>query len=452
MDKEISLDLNLALEKHKKGKLAEAEIAYKKIIEKNPTNSNALHLLGLVNYQLGKYEESAKLIEEAIESRPSALYYGNLGMVYDMLSKEEESIKNFKKALEIDPKLPGSYRIYYNLGIYLTKQREFNKAIECYDKSLEMNKDFFDVRWNRGQVLLLLGKFKEGWDDYEYRFKKQKPVDSRTFSKPVWDGSYLNGKRILILSEQGYGDNIQFVRYLPLVKEKGGYVILECKEELKKLFENLSGVDELINKRDLPPDIEFDFYIHLMSLPKIFNTNLSNLPNKIPYLKADPKIVNYFKTKMCSKNFKIGIVWAGNPNQENNLSRSATFQKFMLLKKVSGIDLFSLQKDEASEQLNNSQVIDLLKDTKNFSDTAGVIENLDLVISVDTSVAHLAGAMGKPVWVLLSYNSNWRWLLNRDDCPWYPTMKLFRQKTEGDWGPVFEQVVNELKKMNSKFI
>ena len=448
---ELSLNdaLKLAVKSHTEGKLQQAEYLYRKILEINPNNANALHLFGVIAHQMGRHEESIKYIKKAIKLNPNAaFYYGNLAMAYDSLGKEEESASNFIRALEIDPKYDKAYLAHYNLSVFYMDKRKINEAIEHYNKAIELNGDFFDAYWNRGLALLLLGRFKEGFEGYEYRFKKEDPSDSRIFGKPKWDGSSLNGKRILILSEQGFGDNINFARYASLVKDRGGYVILECKKELRRLFENLKGLDKIILKeKGIMPNIEFDFYIHLMSLPRIFDTSLNNIPNTSPYLRADFELVKKFKEKFNSNNFKIGIVWAGNPNQENDKNRSTTFEKFKVLKEIPGSELVSLQVGKASCQLNDLSVIDVSNEITDFADTAAVIANLDLVISVDTSVAHLAGATGKPIWMLLSYVHDLRWMLDRRDSVWYDSMKLFRQPKLGDWDSVFNDVSNELKNL-----
>jgi len=446
----VSDALNLAAKKHQEGKLHEAEIIYRKILDENPNNPDALHLLGLIAHQIGKYEESAKLISKAIKLTPNnALYYGNLGMVYDALGKEEESAKCFIKALERDSKYNGAHLAHYNLGIFFRDKGQIKEALEHFNKAIELEGNFPDAHWNRGLILLLLGNLREGWKDYEYRFKKKKPADSRVFNKPKWDGSQLEGRKILIVSEQGFGDNIQFIRYIPLIKERGGYVILECKKELKELFKDIPGVDKFVDKEsDSVPNIDFDYYAHLMSLPMIFGTNLDNIPDKIPYLKADSALVEKLKAKFDTNNFKIGIVWVGNPNQENNKNRSTTFEKFKCLKELPGIKLYSLQKG-ANHQLNEPEITDMAGYISDFAETAAVIENLDLIITVDTSVAHLAGAMGKPVWTLLTFAPDWRWLMNRKDCPWYPGMRLFRQKKPGDWDSLFNEVKKELRKLFS---
>jgi hypothetical protein len=436
--------MNLAVEKHKKGKLKEAEVIYRRILEKDLDNADARHLLGVIAHQTGRYEDAIKDINEAISIKEDASYYGNLAMVYDSLKDMEKSAENFQKALKLNPNYRNAHLAHYNLGIFFNNKGEFEKALQHYDKAIELDKDFFDARWNRSLVLLLLGRFEQGWKDYECRFKKKSPVDSRKFVKPKWQGDKLDGKKILVVSEQGYGDNIHFIRYVPFVKNKGGYVIFECRKKLKTLFENIPEIDELVEKKDKGiPDIDYDFYVHLMSLPRIFNTTLENIPSEVPYIKPDMEIVKKFNNNY----FNIGIVWSGNPQQAKNSNRSAPFENFKSLKKIPNVKLFSLQKGQDSEQLDNLGIIDLSDEINDFLDTAAIIENLDLVVSVDTSVAHLAGAMGKPIWLLLPFIPNWRWLLNRKDSPWYPSMKLFRQKKQGDWDAVFYEVGRELKNL-----
>lgn len=435
MDESISEALNIAVQKHNEGKLQEAEIIYRKILEKGP-NSDALHLLGLIAHQTGKHEEAIQLINNAIKIKSDAIFYNNLGMIYDFLGKEQESAENFEKALSINPIHINAHLAHFNLGVFFAEKGEFEEALKHYDKAIELDKEFFDARWNRSLILLLLGRFEEGWKDYESRFMKKNPSDARIFNKPKWNPS-LKG-RLLVISEQGFGDNIQFIRYLPLIKDC--YIILECKEELKKLFQDFK-INEFVEKDQAK---DFDFYIHMMSLPSLFKTDLSSIPNQVPYLKPDSKLVEKFKSKFSTEKFKIGIAWAGNPNQDNDKNRSTTFEKFKFLADIPGIQLYSLQKDQ---QISDSTIINLAEDINNFSDTAAIIENLDLIISVDTSLAHLAGALGKPVWTLLACIPDWRWLLNRNDNPWYPSIKLFRQPKPGDWDSLFNEVKKELKNM-----
>jgi tetratricopeptide (TPR) repeat protein len=435
--------LDSAVAFHSEGKLEEAESIYKKILDELPDDVNALHLLGIIEYQRGKYESAVQLIQKAIKNYPNAIFYGNLGMVYNALEKENESVENFEKALELNPEYPNSYLANYNLGISYKSNGEFDKALVHYNKAIEKNKDFFDAYWNRGVLLLLLGKLKEGFEDYEYRFKKSKPTDSRIFDKPKWNGESLEDKKILIVAEQGFGDDIQFARFIPLVKKLGAYVILECKKGLRNLFGVSSFIDEFVDKEEIART-NFDFYIHLMSLPKLLGIDLTNIPNS-PYIQIQKE--NSEKYRLNFPEFKIGINWAGNPEYPEDKERSTIFETFRCLEEIPGVKLFSLQKGEPLKQVQNSNVIRLSDNINDFSDTAGIIDNLDLVISTDTSVVHLAGAMGKPVWVLLSHIPDWRWLLERKDSPWYPSMKLFRQKEKGNWNSVMEEVVGELKRL-----
>ncbi len=449
-EKEISIKeaLDLAVKKHNEGKLIEAKNIYEKILAVFPDNSNALHLLGLIEYQQGNYKDAIYKIEKAIKVLPeSAIYYGNLGMIYDSLGDYEASERYFEKALQLDPHYNKASSAHYNLGIFNVNKMNFREALEHYNSAIQIDKNFYDCYWNRGLLLLLLGIFKEGWEDYEFRFKKKSPTDTRHLSGSRWEGCSLEGKRILVIAEQGFGDCIQFVRYLDLIKKNGGHIILECKKELKSLFECLTSVDEFIEKgeKDITK-LNYDYYIHLMSLPYLFKTNLNNIIDNTPYIKAKAELVQKFKSEMNREGFKVGIVWSGNPNQDKNDSRSIPYEKFKVLKNISGIELYSLQKGNARKEADDG-IIDLSEKINDFADTAAIIENLDLVITVDTSVAHLAGAMGKETWVLLSSIPDWRWMLNRKDSPWYKSIRLFRQSKQGDWDSVFEEVTRELRKL-----
>ncbi len=454
-EKEVSLKeaMDIASENHKLGNLQKARFIYEKVLEKNQCSADALHLLGLIDYQEGSHQKAIEKIKKAIQiTSDIAIFHNNLGMVYDSIKKEEESAECFKKALKINSRYDKAYLAHYNLGIFHKDKGEINEALNHYNKSIELNPDFAEAHWNKALVLLQLGSLEEGFKEFEYRFKKSIPTDSRIFSKPKWDGSSLKNKKLLIVSEQGLGDSIQFIRYLPLIKKENTKIILECKKELGELFKNISSIDEFIEKKKGVPNAEFDFYIHLMSLPLIFKTGLDNIPNEVPYIKANHYLANKFKTITDTDKFKIGIVWAGNPNHENDKNRSTTPDKFKVLKEISGVELFSLQKDISPNQLelDCSEIIGLDKNMDDFADTSAIMENLDLIISVDTSIAHLAGAMNKPVWTLLSKISDWRWLLNRDDSPWYPSMRLFRQKELGDWNSLMKEVGKELKILLAK--
>jgi hypothetical protein len=296
-----------------------------------------------------------------------------------------------------------------------------------------------------------MGDFERGWEEYEWRWKKAK-VTPRDFPQPLWDSSALEGRTILIHTEQGLGDTLQFIRYVPLVKQRGGTVIVECPASLGQLLASCAGIDRLIaSGAPLPP---FDVHAPLLSLPRIFGTTLANVPAEVPYLSADPALVEYWRSELSSvAGIKIGIAWQGNPRFPADCMRSIPLTHFTPLAQVDGVRLFSLQKGTGSAQLaavaSYLPVIDLadrLDETSGgFMDTAAVMKNLDLVVTSDTSIAHLAGALGVPVWVALALGGDWRFLVGREDSPWYPTMRLFRQTQMGDWDSVFERIAAELR-------
>jgi hypothetical protein len=259
----------------------------------------------------------------------------------------------------------------------------------------------------------------------------------------------LSGRRILVHDEQGYGDTIQFARYLPLVKSRGGYVILETREALAKLLSGFVGIDELvIRSDDRRPDTACDVHIPLLSLPMLFNTLPDTVPGVTPYLHAEPEKAAFWETRTRGDGLNVGIVWAGNPNHQNDAQRSCPPEHFAPLFSLEGVRFFSLQIGVDPRQketlFQNYPIIDTEDGLKDFADTAGLIHHLDLIISVDTAVVHLAGAMGKPVWVLLPMIPDWRWLLDRSDSPWYPSARLFRQKRRGEWEPVIREVRGNL--------
>ena len=276
----------------------------------------------------------------------------------------------------------------------------------------------------------------------EWRLKI--PALSRGFPQPQWDGAPAPGKTILVHAEAGYGDAIQFVRLIPLLQTGGAKLILECQPPLISLLRNVKGIDQIVARGDaLPP---FDLHIPLPSLARILGISLENMPNAVPYLTPSPKRTDAWAARLREyQKFKVGLVWAGSDLTQST-TRSRSIEIFEPLTRAEGAQLFSLQKEpgEARKHFNTMKIIDFTAELHDFSETAAMIQNLDLVISVDTSVAHLAGALGKPVWVLIPKPTDFRWLLDREDSPWYPTMKLFRQKTSGEWKDVVEQIVKSL--------
>ena len=277
----------------------------------------------------------------------------------------------------------------------------------------------------------------------------KKPTSAQPeFAQPPWDGSELNGKTVLLHAEQGLGDSIQFVRYVPMVRDRGGKVVLQCQPALSRLFTGLPGIDRVIKNGDPIP--RFDAHCPLLSLPRAFGTTLDSIPASVPYLTADPAAALDWAKRLADRpGKKVGIVWAGRAGYVGDRTRSLSLTTLAPLACASGITWYSLQKGYAAAQISDApqgmELIDRTAELNDFADTAALIANLDLVISVDTAVAHLAGAMGKSVWTLLPYAPDWRWLLNRDDSPWYPTMRLFRQQRPGDWGEVIQRIAESLR-------
>jgi hypothetical protein len=296
----------------------------------------------------------------------------------------------------------------------------------------------------------MLGDFENGWKGYEYRIQtKELDIGSVQFPQPRWEGHDLKGQRILIHAEQALGDTIQFIRYLPQVAQRGGRVVLQVQPELFQLLKDFPHAEQVLARGDALPD--FDVQCPLLSLPLILHSG-SQISNEVPYIKPDALAVEHWRAKLADEaRLKVGLVWAGKPEHKNDHNRSMPARMFASLNQIPNVRFFSLQKGDAAKQLadlsSQLDVTDFTSELNDFVDTAGLIQNLDLVITVDTAVAHLAGAIGKPVWVLLPFVPDWRWLLDRSDSPWYPTMRLFRQPRIGDWESPVNSVAAGLKQL-----
>ena len=427
--------------------------AYRKAIELNNDYAQAYSNLGNCLQKQNKYAESIEYYTKAIELNPGyAEAYNNLASALYKLGNSKAAIKNCRKSIE----LKCNYAEAYNtLAAALNMEQRYDEAIECYNKTVECAPDYAEAYYSRGMLYLCCGEFAKGWDDYQWRLKTAKTKVKLWYDKPWWQGENFQGKTLLVQSEQGFGDSIQFVRYLPMVKDRGTTVILAEKPELIDLFRDLEGIDDLVGIRELTEgDVKYDLYVPLLNLPGIFDTGIDNIPARIPYLSAkEPKVVHW-GNKIGTDAFKVGIAWAGNPVHTNDHNRSCALKNFTRLAEIKNVTLFSLQKGPGIEQIKNwqgdTELINLGQQFRDFTDTAATIENMDLIISVDTSVIHLAGAMGKPVWTLLPFMPDWRWMMERQDSPWYPTMRLFRQKSPGCWSDVFAGVKKGLQVLADK--
>lgn len=425
--------------------------AYRDGLRLRPDSADALNGLGLALTGLHRADEAAVFLRHAIRLRPEMTgAYNNLGLALAELGNYVEAEAVYEHALRLDPNYAEAH---VNLGNAFKEQGRLTEALACYDIALSLKPQSATARWNRSLALLQNGDFARGWSEYGSRHLRKGGTPARVFSQPSWDGSALDGRRVLVYSEQGLGDAVQFVRYAGLLKSAGAQVLFEAPSPLARLLSSCPLIDRLIIEGEPLP--EFDVHVSMMDLPRLFRTTLESIPSGIPYLFAEPDRVRRFGEQLASNaGFRVGIAWQGNPHHQWDRHRSVRLTEFEPLAAIEGVQLISLQRGPGVEQIDaltsRFALIELLDrsapDEQGVADAAAIIANVDLVITVDTAVAHIAGAMGRPTWVLLSTMVDWRWLLNRDDSPWYPTMRLFRQERRGDWPPVFERAAGELRR------
>jgi tetratricopeptide (TPR) repeat protein len=441
---------NLGSALMEKGEFQEAVAAFRQSIDAEPQSPAAYKHLGGALLKLGRPAESIENYQQALARQPdSAEILNLLAVAYTANAQLPQAIDACRKALAISPDFADGHN---TLGTVLHKIGDLNGAIAEHEKALAIKPGYPPAILNLSLIHLLQGDFEKGWREYEYRWKVIKTfIPDPPFAQMMWDGSDLKGKRILLHPEGGYGDTIQFVRYAPLVAQRGGQVVIGCVSELFRLLQTLDGVAELhLAGPDLPA---FDVHCPLLSLPRVLGTTPQTVPANVPYLHADSQLSRRFQMSLpdVGKKLKVGLVWAGRPEFDNDHNRSIALKKLSPLAKIPGVWFCSLQKGEAGQQIrtlgDGFDVVDWTADLHDFADTAAMIDNLDLIISVDTAMAHLSGAMGKRVWVLLPFVPDWRWILNRNDTPWYPTMRLFRQERAGDWETPIAKMADALREL-----
>lgn len=473
-------------------KYEEAIHFYKSALSVEPRHINAYVSLGIAYGKLEQFEDAVKQFEIAIAIEPNyyeahlqlsktcmdmknwekAIEHGkkaidiqpnnihshlNMGHVYNKQGNLEAAVKQYEHVTRMDPNCANAF---YNLGYTLRILKRTHEAIKVLNKASDMQANYVDAHVCLAQCYWTLNDFDKAWPEYEWRWQML-GVDPRKMDVPIWEGQDLRGKKILLYSEQGLGDTLQFIRFTKLVKQKGATVICKVQKPLTTILKSFPHVDKLIT--DFSENIKFDYQIPLLNVPGVLKTNLQTIPAEIPYLKADQKLVELWKQKLAhDKKFRIGLCWHVDPEHEIDKSpwalRSVPVSLFVPLSDIPGTSFYSLQKINGEEQLKN--VPDSFNvhtfgynfDEKHgrFMDSAAVIMNLDLVICVDTSIAHLAAGMGKKVWMLLPYSPDCRWYDDRSDTPWYPTMRLFRQPKPYDWESVGKELVVALRKELSK--
>ena len=497
---------NLGIVLHEQKEFAQAADAFRRALNLKPDLPQAMSNLAAALQGLDDYDGAADLLRRALELNPNfAEAHGNWGGHLWRQGDLAGARKSCRRAIELNPNLPGAHG---NLGHVLFDEGDYRGALDCYDHALALKSDFINVAatclqspgtadrpWQRGDLLkafdachrgdlkfatgeycralatksncvellyyvgllhLVHGEFAAGWHNYECRWQTKMLRNARrNFPEPQWLGESIDGARILLHAEQGLGDTLQFVRYVPMVAASGAKVILEVPGELRRLIENTmsTGAVQIVTRGcNLP---EFDWQSPLLSLPLVFHTDLASIPASIPYLQADPQLIRDFAhplTSHCANTgLRVGVVWSGSPRHTRDRQRSIPLAQISALTEIPSATFYSLQKGPAARDLLDMPIdmnlVDLSTHLNDFADTAAALANLDLLITVDTAVAHLAGALGKPVWILLTHNPDWRWLLDRDDSPWYPTARLFRQNVAEDWSSVIKRVHNELQQL-----
>lgn len=493
MPANIKDQINSALQLHQSGKLSEAENLYNEILSSQPDNASVLNLLGLLNFQQNKFEEASVYLKKALEINPCAYFYDGLGRVYQEMEKYIEAIECFKKSAELSPE---SFDAWFNLGLAYKKNKDFDSAIEAYENALILQPTNSSVYFNLGNLYECKNETEKAIENYEQSYKYNKdPNDtdipyflaicyikaknyekgiplheyrpSKPFAtlcqqvlykeqietKPYWDGTPMPDKTLFVYYESALGDTLMYVRYLHLLKGMFKRILFKTQSCFVDFFkENNFGV-EILDSRTLPHEVVFDAHIALMSIPYVLNLNTEEIPFSEGYLKANPaKIEEYHQQFFNNDKFKIGIKWMGNTAYD--LTRIIDVEAFYKIFDLPNTQFYSVQKGEGTEELEKIpekyNIVSLGDTFSTFGDTAAAIENMDLIICNDTSVAHLAGAMGKPCWVMLPFVQNWRWHTDLSYSPWYKSAKMFKQIEPGNWDEVFDRAKVELEKLINK--
>ncbi len=506
------VDFSAALALHQAGRLNEAARAYRQILVAHPRHADCLHMLGVVEHQMGHFDmaidligkaiklddkiapyhfnlgracEDARRLDEAVSSYRTASklwpdnpdVYANLGNVLGELEQLDEAAICFRKAIELEPGFaeahtslgntlrdlgqldeaiicsrravelaPNFPEAYSNLGITLSRLGHLDEAVACYRQALGLQPNLPAAHNNLAMALLAQGDMAAGWEHYEWRWQTPKMrAEQRNFAQPQWQGEAAVGRTLLIHAEQGFGDTLQFCRYATQAAARGLRVIIEVQKPLVRLLRDLPGVELAVGRGEtLPP---FDYHVPMLSLPRVFDTRADTIPGVVPYLFADKILAEVWQRRLAAMDCqgrRIGLVWAGSAALAADRRRSIAPELLAPLFETPNFCFFNLQKDGPAAPAQ-FPMISCMDEIGDFADTAALIANLDLVISVDTAVAHLAAALGKPVWMLNRFDPCWRWLAGRRDSPWYPTLRIYSQPRPDDWETVVTDIAHDLR-------
>jgi tetratricopeptide (TPR) repeat protein len=418
-----------------------AAASFDTAISLNPAYPEAYNNRGNLAKELGNFAAAVADFDKAIALRSdyAAAYY-NRGITLQELRRLGDALASFDRAIALKPDYAEAYN---NRGLVLQELKRPDDAIASFDRTIALTPDYAEAYNNQSLCLLQTGRFEQGWQRYEWRKKLEQPFGNRSFAKPLWLGKGdISNRTVFVHWEQGLGDTIQFSRFAEALTTRGAKLVMSVQAPLYRLFKQMNSDVEIIEQDEVPA--AFDYHCPLMSLPLALGTTLATIPAKLPYLFADETLRNSWRARLPPKTKpRIGIVWSGSAKHKNDRHRSIDLPTFASLL-CANAHWISLQKElkesDAAALRQIDQIVSCGEELTDFSETAAIIDALDLVISVDTSVAHLAGALAKPVWILLPYNPDWRWLLDRSDSPWYPTARLFRQNGAQSWADVMTHV------------
>ncbi|HEV3344296.1 MAG TPA: tetratricopeptide repeat-containing glycosyltransferase family protein [Pirellulales bacterium] len=453
---EALVNLGFALGEQQRSQ--DAEACYRQALQIKGDVPEVYQNLANVLRDRGELDEAVGCYHRALALRPDyAKAHVNLGVALIALGQVGGAIEHLERGVELETDFAEAYN---SLGAAVSVLRRFDEAHAHYEHAIQLKPDYADAHWNQSLLWLLQGNFEQGWPAYEWRWRCQRTMPRPAYDEPAWDGSPLAGRTILLYAEQGLGDTLHFVRYARVVKAQGGRVVVQCQRSLLPLLASCPGIDQLVAQGE--PPRQFDLQAALMSLPLMLGTRAHNIPGEVPYLAADCTLIEHWRRQLAPlRGFRVGIAWQGNTRHPWDRHRSTALEQFEPLARVPGVQLVSLQKAAAGQGEGprlkvpaaggefevasfGSQVDEL---SGPFMDTAAMIANLDLVVAVDTSIGHLAGALGAPIWLALNYSPDWRWLTDRPDTPWYPTMRLFRQERPGQWPDVFLEMAGKLQQL-----
>jgi tetratricopeptide (TPR) repeat protein len=442
---------NLGIALREFGQLDEAISSHHKAIALQPTDARAWNNLGIALSVIEEPDEAILAYQRAIDLNPNyAQAFHNLGKAMALYDRFDEAIASFRRATEIKPDFAAAMG---DLSNALKHEGKLAEALDAAAEAASLKPDAADAHCRYGLMLLRTGELQRGWEEYEWRYKISVPW---SFPQPRWEGDELRGRTLLLHADQGLGDSVQFIRYAPLIAAGGGRVILRCQRQLTRLLKGFPGVAQTISEDEPLP--AFDVHCPLISLPVAFKTSLKNIAGSCPYIRVSASQIRTWSTRIAATDhrLKVGLVWAGHPSHSNDRHRSTTLASLSPLSQCGDIAFYSLQVGaagvEAADRPAGIKLIDLTPEITDFADTAALIEHLDLVIGVDTSTAHVAAAMGKPVWVVLPFVAEWRWLVGRLDTPWYPTIRLFRQPKLNDWPGAIAQLIEPLRNLAARGI